>query len=231
MCGRFTLRTRLNRVLQEMGIDEAPDWEPRFNIAPTQPVPVVRAAADAGRRTCDLLRWGLVPSWAEHPKAIRGGGWINARGETVATQPAFRSAFRKRRCLLLADGYYEWKATGAKTKQPFFIHRPDNGVFAYAGLWEAWRGEDGAPLETCALITTAANELTRSIHDRMPVILDEADWDQWLAAEADPARLQSLLQPLPSDRLVAEPVSTLVNNPRNDRPECVAVGLPEAKQH
>src|SRR5262245_57807328 len=135
MCGRFTLRARLNLVLKELDADGVPDWTPRYNIAPTQSVPVVR---QNGQRTCALLRWGLVPFWAKEPKAVRGGGLINARAETVASLPAFRAAFRKRRCLVLADGYFEWKATGGKAKQPYFIRRPGDEPFAFAGLWECW---------------------------------------------------------------------------------------------
>lgn len=219
MCGRFTLRTNLNRVLQDMGVDDGPDWTPRYNLAPTQSVPVVRIQAE-GLRSCDLLRWGLVPSWAKDPKAVPRGGLINARSETVATQPAFRSAFRKRRCLVLADGYYEWKPAG-KLKQPYFIRRPDDEPFTFAGLWEHWQPAEGSAWETFTLITTAANDLTRPIHDRMPVIVAGSDRDLWLSADADPSQLKPLMRPFDSDALVADPVSTAVNNPRNDVAECV----------
>jgi len=218
VCGRFTLRANLNRVLQEMGVEVGPEWIPRYNISPTQSVPVVRVSAD-GPRTCDLLRWGLVPSWAKDPKAVPRGGLINARCETVATQPAFRSAFKKRRCLVLADGYYEWKPAG-KLKQPYLIRRADDEPFTFAGLWEYWKPDDGPAWQTFTLITTAANDLTRPIHDRMPVILAGRDRDTWLTPDADPAQLKPLLRPFESESLVADPVSTAVNNPRNDVAEC-----------
>lgn len=219
MCGRFTLRANLNRVLQEVGVDGGPDWSPRYNIAPTQSVPVVRVSAD-GPRTCDLLRWGLVPSWAKDPKAVPRGGLINARAETVATQPAFRAAFKRRRCLVLADGYYEWKPAG-KLKQPYFIRRPDDEPFTLAGLWEHWQPADGTAWETFTLITTEANDRTRPIHDRMPVILAGPDRETWLDGAADPSRLKGLLRPFDANGLVTDPVSTAVNNPRNDAAECV----------
>lgn len=222
MCGRFTLRSRLNLVIRELNLFSDLDGEPRYNIAPTQAIPTIRPDAE-GRRTCKMLRWGLIPVWDKSPKP--GTGLINARAETVAEKPAFRSAFRKRRCLVLADGYYEWKVLD-KGKQPYFVHRADNAPFGFAGLWECRPNETGPPLETCTIITTTANELTGHVHDRMPVILDMDRWDSWLAEDADPAALQCLLQPYPSNLLATDPVSPLVNNPRNDLPECIQVCAP-----
>jgi putative SOS response-associated peptidase YedK len=218
MCGRFTLRSRLNVVIRELDLFSDLDGPPRYNVAPTQTVPIVRPDAER-RRTLAAVRWGLVPSWA---KEVKGAGFINARAETVATKPAFRSAFKKRRCLVLADGYYEWQAVG-KQKQPYFIRRRDDRPFGFAGLWECRHGEDGTDLESCAVITTTANERTRSVHDRMPVILDPAEWDAWLASDATPNDLEALLRPYPSEALAVDPVSPLVNSAKNDLPECVRV--------
>src|SRR4051812_34360542 len=174
MCARYTLTRRLNLLVQEMVelmLDEGVlyDWDPpRYNIAPTQQVAAVRASADAGRRELVPLKWGLIPSWAKDPKIATQ--CLNARGETVAEKPAFRSAFKRRRCLILADGYYEW--TGPKgQKQPWRLRLRDNAPFAFAGLWECWRRPEGDPVETCTIVTTEANELAAKYHDRMPVIL------------------------------------------------------------
>jgi putative SOS response-associated peptidase YedK len=171
-----------------------------------------------------LLSWGLIPAWAKDP--AMGRRMINARAETVAEKPAFRSAFRRRRCLIAADGYYEWRKTG-KTKQPYYIRLKDERLFAFAGLWESWTGpdhSDSQPLETCTIITTRANELSQPIHDRMPAILRESDYDLWLdPAEQDRDRLTPLLEPYDSDLMIADPVSTLVNNPRNDKPGCIEI--------
>jgi putative SOS response-associated peptidase YedK len=219
MCGRFTLRSRLNRVIPELNLFGDLDWEPRFNIAPTQPVPIVRLDA-ASRRAVALARWGLVPSWVKDLKS--SAPLINARAETVAEKPAFRSAFCKRRCLILADGYYEWRPVGKK-KQPYFIRRADDAPFGFAGLWESRPDDDGTALESCTIITSESNELTRPVHDRTPVILDIEDWDSWLATNAEPAGLRTMLRPYRSDLMAVDPVSPLVNNARNDVPECVRV--------
>jgi putative SOS response-associated peptidase YedK len=184
-------------------------------------VAVVRELED-GERRLDLLRWGLIPSWAKDPAV--GARTINARAETVAEKPSFRAAFRRRRCLVLADGYYEWRKEGSK-KQPYYIRMRDEAPFAFAGLWEYWSpGDDAETLETCTLITTEANELTRAIHDRMPVILPPDAYEVWLDPELDDRpRLLSLLRPYESQALIADPVSTHVNNPKHDDPECVQV--------
>jgi putative SOS response-associated peptidase YedK len=225
MCGRFTLRTPTSALVEQFLLETAPELPPRFNIAPGQPVAVVRQPAGAAGRSLTLLRWGLIPSWAKDP-AI-GNRMINARAESAAEKPAFRTAFRRRRCLIPADGYYEWRRTGDR-KQPYYFHMRDGRPFAFAGLWELWSGgEEGAdsgPLETCAVLTTQANDLSRPIHDRMPVILPQAVYDVWLDPdETDRRRLQPLLAPYDSAPMVADRVSTLVNNPRNDDPRCIAI--------
>jgi putative SOS response-associated peptidase YedK len=216
MCGRFTLRARLNRILQELGLADDLAWEPRYNIAPTQNIPIVQQEDANGKRSCALVRWDLVPSWAKDmskPITI-------ARAETVAEKPSFRSAFKRKRCLVLADGYYEFAAQG-KTKQPFYIRLKSELPFAFAALSEHWQGADGSPLESCAIITTTPNELTGRVHDRMPVILDDRNWDEWLSLEAKPESLKNLLKQYPSNRMVMYPVSTLVNSYKNDMPECI----------
>jgi putative SOS response-associated peptidase YedK len=198
------------------------DWSPRYNIAPTQTVAAVRANPDGKGRELALLKWGLIPSWAKDPKI--GSSLINAGAETVATKPAFRSAFRKKRCLIAVDGFYEWQAiAGQKTKQPYYIAVKDVPAFAFAGLAEHWTSPDGTAADTCTIITTTANSLMQPIHNRMPVILDPADYDRWLdPAQQDPNEVLPLLKPFAADRMQAVPVSTLVNSPRNESPQCIA---------
>ena len=218
MCGRFTLRTSPVELAEIFQLRREPVWHPRYNIAPTQPVAVVRQ--HDGSRVLDLLRWGLIPSWSKDP-AI-GSRMINARGETVATKPSFRAAFKRRRCLIPADGLYEWKMTESKTKQPYFIGMQDDVPFAFAGLWEHWQGSDGSEVETCTIITTEANSTLSELHERMPVILEEEDYDSWLdPKQEDKEELQSLLVPSQTDRLRFFPVRTVVNSPKNEVPECV----------
>jgi putative SOS response-associated peptidase YedK len=209
MCGRFTLRQVPYEWVKQLAL---PIFSPRYNIAPTQQVLAIRQRD--GVREAVELRWGLVPSWADDPKI--GNRLINARAETVATKPAFRKAYERRRCLILADGFYEWKKQG-KAKQPYFIHRPDDQPFAFAGLWEWWKG-NGLEIASCTIITTAANAMMRPLHDRMPVILDEQDHARWLDAtqEAD-----DLLRPAPEELLEAYPVSTKVNSPANEGAELI----------
>jgi putative SOS response-associated peptidase YedK len=225
MCGRYTLRTRLNLVLSQFSAEQSPyqDWSlwgPRYNIAPTQTVPAVRQPEQGAKRELVALRWGLIPSWAKDAKIAYST--INARADTVATKPAFRSAFKKRRCLVVADGYYEWLKEG-KAKLPQLYEMDDGWPFAFAGLWEWWGGPDGkSPVESCSLITTDANELAAKVHDRMPVILPPEDYDLWLDPEfEDREKLQSMLRPFPGDEMRVRPVSTHVNNARNEGPECL----------
>lgn len=223
MCGRFTLRTPLTVLARQLQIDlddALAGVSPRYNIAPTQQVAAVRLAAD-GRRELAMLRWGLIPSWAKDAKGA--AGMINARAESVAGKPAYRAAFKRRRCLVLADGFYEWLSKG-KTKLPHLYELQGGQPFALAGLWEAWHGADrsaDAPLESCAIITTEANELARAIHDRMPAILDPADYDAWLDPQRPTEGILPLLRPFPADQMTVRPVSTFVNSSRNEGPQCV----------
>ena len=216
MCGRYTLRAKLNLLLDQFAAEmaEERDFPARYNIAPTQDVLAIRHPREAV-----LLKWGLIPSWAKDAKIAYST--INARADTVATKPAFRSAYKKRRCLVIADGYYEWRKEG-KAKLPYYYEIDGGKPFAFAGLWEWWRepGKECDGIETCSLITTEANTLASEIHDRMPVILDAADYNRWLdPGVADPA---DLLRQFPSVRMSVRPVSMFVNNARNSGPECVA---------
>jgi putative SOS response-associated peptidase YedK len=218
MCGRFTLKAKPEAVAAAFGLPSLPLLEPRYNVAPTQTVAAVRLDRDTGSRRLDLLRWGLVPGWADDP-AI-GNRMINARAETVAVKPAYRHAFKARRCLVVADGFFEWQKRGGR-KQPYHIRLTDDRPFAFAGLWEHWERETGV-VDSCALITTEPNELVRPIHERMPAILRREDYDRWLdPAVTDPAVLSAMLGPYPAAEMVAVPVSTLVNAPAHDQPECV----------
>jgi putative SOS response-associated peptidase YedK len=218
MCGRFTLAKPAGVIAEAFAVEVTGELPPRYNIAPTQAIAVVRAG-ERGGRTLAMLRWGLVPSWAKD-EAI-GGRLINARGETVAEKPAFRAALAARRCLILADGFYEWQHLGAR-KQPYHFRLRSARPFAFAGLWERWGAETTA-LETCTIITTAANEIVAPVHERMPVILPAEAHVQWLApGRIDPARIKSMLVPHPTGELIAVLVSSLVNNPTNDDSRCIA---------
>jgi len=220
MCGRFTLRVTLSVLATQFqfDMDSASQLTPRYNIAPTQDVAAVRLVD--GKRQLAMLRWGLIPSWAKDTKIA--AGTINARADTIATKPAFRTAYKRRRCLVLADGYYEWLRVG-KSKQPYLYEVDGGKPFALAGLWEQWWGtgdKEAPPLETCSLITTDANKLAQEVHDRMPVIVDPVDYDAWLNPES--GDVAYLLAPFEADRMTTRPVSTYVNNARNQGPECVA---------
>jgi putative SOS response-associated peptidase YedK len=218
MCGRFVRTTPLPVLAELFLFPEVAEQPPRYNIAPTQPVAAVRATGDPRHRELAFLRWGLVPSWAEDPKI--GYRLINARAETAADKPSFRSAFRQRRCLIPADGFYEWQKAGAK-KQPYFIGMADGKPFAFAGLWDHWEG-DGQVIESCTILTTSANEAVRPLHERMPVILPPEHYDQWLDPRmTKPELLQPLLGPYPAEALKIYPVNPVVNNPRNDSPQCL----------
>lgn len=218
MCGRYTITEspRQLAIRFQAELDERlGELPPRYNVAPTQVLPIVRI--EDGRRLTPM-RWGLVPSWADDP-AI-GNRLINARGETLATKASFRTAFRKRRCLVPADGFYEWlKSPGGKT--PIRIAPADGGLFAFAGLWERWADPAGDELLTFTIVTTDANEMLKPIHDRMPVILDRAAEGRWLDPDLDPGKLQDLIRPAPPERLIAYPVSKRVNSPRNDDPSLI----------
>ncbi|MDP1626832.1 SOS response-associated peptidase [Parvibaculum sp.] len=211
MCGRFAITTAPAAMRDLFGYDEQPNFPPRYNIAPTQPVPIV--LFEGGRRRFLLVRWGLVPSWAkEMPQSLL----INARAETISEKPSFRGAFRHHRALMPADGFYEWQTTGKGTKQPFLIRRRDGRPFAMAAIWDTWMPSGGSELDSCAVVTTEANETLAPIHHRMPVILDEKDWPRWLDPAATEKELLALLRPAPADLLEAIPVSTRINRVAND---------------
>ncbi len=244
MCGRFTLTDPDQDLAVQFNLPEIPDMKPRYNIAPTQAVAAIRIAPpavaaprpsrdDASSETAytglelALLHWGLIPFWAKDPKI--GARMINARSETAAEKPAFRAAFRRRRCLIAADGFYEWQKV-EQGKQPFYIRLRDGRPFAFAGLWEYWKepnnpsdpSRKGAIIESCTLLTTEPNDLLRPLHNRMPVILHPRDYDLWLDPRVqDTVRLQSLLRAYPPEEMEAFPVSRLVNRPGNDDPRCI----------
>lgn len=217
MCGRFVSATPPDQLARYFGADlpEETALEPSYNVAPTNDVYVVVDGPD-GRRL-ESFHWGLVPIWAKDLAV--GNKMINARAETLASKAAYRRAFGKRRCLVPADGFYEWrKVPGRRTKQPYYLHRPDDEPLAFAGLWEVWRGpeRDQDPLRSTTIVTTEANERVRPVHDRMPVVLPPSAWDAWLDRENhDTAALSALLVPAPPELLVLTPVSTAVNNVRN----------------
>jgi putative SOS response-associated peptidase YedK len=219
MCGRFTLTVNPAEVQESFSSFSFPQqFAPRFNIAPTQPVLVI---PNDDQNTADFFVWGLIPMWAKDPSI--GNRMINARGETLEEKPAFRSSLKYKRCLILADGFYEWKgAEGKKVKTPFFIHMKDRKPFAFAGLWDSWNSPDGSLVKSCTIITTEPNELTGIIHNRMPVILHPRDYAKWLdPSPQTPDQLKPLIKPFPAELMDAYPVSTLVNTPANDRPELV----------
>ncbi len=219
MCGRYTLTTADLTLAELLGLDEPPELEPRYNIAPSQDVAVLRAPAPGGGRRIEMLRWGLIPSWAK--EAAIGQRMINARSETAPEKPAFRAAFRQRRCLIPADGFYEWQKVGP-AKQPYYIRLRDHRPFAMAGLWERWPAPDGTPIESCTILTTSASKLLEPIHERTPVILQSADFELWLDPRvSDPASLRPLLRPFTGDEITAVAVSKLVNSPANDSPACI----------
>ncbi|MGQ9607439.1 MAG: SOS response-associated peptidase [Thermogutta sp.] len=231
MCGRFTLRTDPKTAAEHFALAELPLLEPRYNIAPGQPVDLIRdvpagAASHAAqlrqrRREWNRAHWGLVPQWAKTPSQA---GWINARAETAATRPAFRVALRYRRCLIPADGFYEWKRL-ERRKQPYFIRFRDDRLFAFAGIWESRDSEDGSQWESCAILTTAPNALMSQIHDRMPVILRPQDYADWLDLDIqDPAALRPLLRPYPAEEMEAFPVGGYVNAPVHEGPRCLERG-------
>jgi len=219
MCGRFTLWLQFGDLVKAFPGLVFPEFlPPRYNIAPTQDAAVV---PNDGLKQVQLFRWGLLPSWAKDPSI--GNRMINARAETVAQKPAYRAAYRRRRCLVLADGFYEWRREpGSRTKTPMYIQLASGEPFAFAGLWEVWRPDD-TPLFTYTIITTEPNALLEPIHDRMPVILPREAYDRWLDPAAQrPGSFSDLLVPYPAEEMVAHPVSTYVNSPGNDSPVCVA---------
>jgi len=221
MCGRYTLTSSGEELALLFDISDLPMVLPRYNLAPTQEAAVVRVPAPGEPRRLDLLKWGLIPYWAK--EASIGNRMINARSESVAEKPAYRWSFRKKRCLIPADGFYEWKKEG-KLKQPYLIHRQDGKPFAFAGLWSSWKSPDQErPIETFTILTTDANDLLRPLHDRMPVIVDPENFDLWLDPKIeDAAKLQPLLAPHAVDGFETFPVSRAVNSPANDVVDCIA---------
>ena len=222
MCGRFTLTldaATLQRIFRQFIIP--PEVQPRYNIAPGQPI---LAVPNTEVWRAEHFLWGLVPSWAKDPRRYR---FINARAETAAQKPAFRAAFRRRRCLVLADGFYEWQREGRKRTRPYYFTLADRRPFAIAGLWERWESTDGSVILGCALLTTHANALVEKVHDRMPVILPPEAWETWLRpGEHTPAALQPLLRPYPAEAMRMWPVSPEVNSPRVDAPHLIEAQTP-----
>jgi len=217
MCGRYTVIASPEAIRALFGYEEQPNFPPRYNVAPTQPIAIVRLID--GKRHFALVRWGLLPSWVKDPKAFTL--LINARGEAAAEKPAFRAAMKRRRCLIPADGFYEWKPIGAR-KQPYYVHAKSGAPIAFAGLWETWTGPNGEELETAAIVTTMANRTLAPIHDRMPVIVAPEQFDLWLDnANVEPVAAAALIKPAPDDLLEVIPVSTDVNRPANDNPKLV----------
>ena len=231
MCGRYTQTKSGEAIAATFHLSHTPDPAPRYNIAPTQPVSAIASALEhtSIERQYRIFQWGLIPSWAKDPTI--GNRMINARAETAAEKPSFRTAFKRRRCLIVADGFYEWKKPVADTsvkkatkgkKQPYYIQMTDQSLFAMAGLWESWESGDGSYIESCTILTTEPNGLMQSIHNRMPVILHAEDYDLWLDPKQQARdRLQPLLRPYEDDDMQAYPVSTTVNSPRNETATCV----------
>ncbi len=218
MCGRFTLSGNTQELATLFDLDSVPELTPRYNIAPTQAVAAIRITQHSAKRELTFFNWGLIPSWAKDIKM--GSRMINARSETVAEKPAYRAAFKRRRCLVPADGFYEWQKLDGY-KQPHYIGMKDHVPFAIAGLWEHWEGGDGSVIESCTLLTTTPNDLVSSLHNRMPVIIHPEDYDDWLLPAPDTGLLMHLLRPYPAEEMVAYPVGTVVNSPANDSPACI----------
>lgn len=224
MCGRYTLTAFEQQLAEEFELDDLAHPEPRYNIAPTQHAAVVRVSGESGRRELVMHKWGLIPHWAKDMSI--GSRMINARAETAAEKPAFRSSLKRQRCLVPANGFYEWKTLdpGAKksAKQPYFIRRRDGGVLAFAGLWDRWPSPEGEEIGSFTILTTEPNEFMRKLHDRMPVIIPRDAYSVWLDTKGqDIERISPLLCPFPGDELVAFPVSNRVNNPKFDDPSCI----------
>jgi putative SOS response-associated peptidase YedK len=221
MCGRFRLSRRKQLVEEyfDCSSDES-DWSPRYNIAPTQPIPVIRQNPKEPIRELSLMRWGLLPSWAKDSSSA--ARMINARSETAGTKPAFRDALKSRRCLIPADGFYEWVRTG-KSKQPYCFEVNDGEMFAFAGIWDRWRESSGKTVESCSILTTIPNAVTSAVHNRMPVILDPDAYDLWLdPGMRDVSAVSELLKPYDARLMRCFPISTRINHVANDDAECSA---------
>jgi putative SOS response-associated peptidase YedK len=219
MCGRYTLSTPVEKLAEEFGLTEPlPDLPPSYNVAPSQEV-VAIVAGGGGERRLEMLRWGLIPAWADDPGI--GSRMINARSETAAEKSSFRRAFKERRCLIPVDGFYEWQKTNGG-KQPYHLKISNGRSFAFAGLWESWSSDEEGELRSCTILTTEANDLVGEVHHRMPVILPPETYDLWLdPAVREAEQLLSLLVPYPTEDMEAYPVSRRVNNPSNNEPGCV----------
>ena len=218
MCGRFVLENSPEQLTKVYRLSNTPDLSPRYNIAPSQPVAIVRQH-NGGERELALVQWGLIPSWSKDPKISYK--MINARSETVQDKPSFKQAFRSRRCIIPASGFYEWDKAGKETI-PHYIHLRDGDVMSLAGLWERWKSPEGQELETCTILTTAANSLVKRLHERMPVILHREEFDLWLDRDVDDVnRLAELFHPYPADQLEEYVVTKEVNSPSNDYPGCL----------
>jgi putative SOS response-associated peptidase YedK len=219
MCGRFVLMTPGKSLAEHFRLAEEPSLEPRYNIAPTQPVAIIKPQAGTPLRELKIVRWGLIPFWAKDAKM--GARLINARSETAADRPAFRAAFKMRRCLIPADGFYEWKKL-EKGRAPYLVALSNRLPFAFAGLWESWKSPDRELIESCTILTTDANELIQSIHDRMPAILSPSDYELWLNPDTKTTEsLKHILRPFPSEEMIMFPVSGKVNKASYDAADCV----------
>jgi putative SOS response-associated peptidase YedK len=226
MCGRYLITSSPEAFRRLFGYREQPNFPPRYNLAPTQPVPIVRVVE--GERQFALVRWGLIPAWVKDPRQF--SLLINARAESVNDKPAFRNAMKRRRCLFLADGFYEWKREGAH-KRPHLARPKAGGPIAFAGLWEAWTGPNGEEQETAAIITTAANRTLGALHDRMPAVVPPEAFDLWLdCAKVDAETAAALLAPAPDDFFEAYEISTAVNRVANDDASLIAPAPPEQPQ-
>ena len=219
MCGRYTLTASGEVIAEVFDLKDAPQVVPRFNIAPTQEAPVVRQPEPGESRSCDALRWGLIPFWAKDPDI--GNRMINARAETITEKPSFRTSFRRRRCLAVMSGFYEWQERSGP-KQPFYIRRSDHRPMAVAAIWDRWQDASQRSIETFALITTEAAPGLATIHHRMPVILEPPQFTAWLdPGQEEAASLTQFLQPFATENLTWHPVSRFVNSPANDTPSCI----------
>lgn len=219
MCGRFRLSRDGKEIIEDFSVDGEIEWSPRYNIAPTSAIPIIRQDRHQPVRKSAVAHWGLIPSWAKD--AAIGVKTINAVSETAAVKPAFRDSMKWRRCLVPADGFYEWKALSPKQKQPYCFGMADDSLFAFAGLWDRWRDPQGNDVASFTILTTKPNSLVSEIHDRMPVILRREDYDLWLdPGIVEPDRVTELLAPFDSRLMKKYPVSARVNSVKNDDPEC-----------
>lgn len=219
MCGRYRLTAKERYIRDHFGLDDDPPWSPRWNIAPTQQIATIRQHRAEPKRIFALMRWGLIPYWAKEPSI--GQKTINAMSETAAEKPAFRDAMKWRRCLIPADGFYEWLRFGPKDKQPYNFSLADDSAFAFAGLWEQWRDNSNDMIETCTILTTKPNSLVADVHDRMPVMLRGEDYDLWLdPGITDSKGVVDCLRPFDASSMKKYPVSARVNRPENDDQEC-----------